>query len=219
LRRHAGLLAPFDALSSLLEQALGTAQVKIEEMAGGASTRRFFPATLNTLLRDLPETWTHQNEGENTWSAFDIVGHLVHCEHADWMPRVNLLLQFGETQAFAPFDRLGHQRAVQGKSLTDYWMNSLSCGQKSGDLGALNLQPVDLGRRGQHPTFGSVTLSALLATWAAHDLTHLHQISRVMAHQYRAAVGPWSAYSVCCSVPATALLDKVSGNAIVMPFP
>ncbi len=153
------------------------------------------PATLNTLLRDLSETWTHQNEGKNTWSAFDIVGHLIHCEHADWMPRVNLLLQFGETQAFAPFDRLGHQRAVQGKSLTQLLddfahLRSINLNQ----LRALNLQLVDLDRRGQHPAFGSVTLSALLATWAVHDLTHLHQISRVMAHQYRETVGPWSVY-------------------------
>jgi uncharacterized damage-inducible protein DinB len=153
------------------------------------------PATLNTLLRDLPETWTHQDEGENNWSVFGIVGHLIHCEHADWMARVNLLLQFGETQAFAPFDRLGHQRAVQGKSLTQLLddfahLRSINLNQ----LRALNLQPADLDRRGQHPAFGSVTLSALLATWAAHDLTHLHQISRVMAHQYRETVGPWSVY-------------------------
>jgi hypothetical protein len=153
------------------------------------------PATLNTLLRDLPETWTHKNEGENTWSAFDIVGHLIHCEHADWMPRVNLLLQFGETRAFAPFDRLGHQRAVQGKSptqLLDEFAHLRSINLN--ELRALNLQPADLDRRGQHPVFGSVSLSALLATWAAHDLTHLHQISRVMAHQYRETVGPWSVY-------------------------
>src|SRR5438128_12591114 len=75
-------------------------------------------ATLNALLRDLPETWTSRNEGENTWCAFDIVGHLIHCERTDWMPRVKLLLQFGETRAFAPFDREGHAQAVQGKSLS-----------------------------------------------------------------------------------------------------
>jgi DinB superfamily len=153
------------------------------------------PATLSTLLRDLPETWTHQNEGENTWSAFDIVGHLIYCEHSDWMPRVKLLLQFGETQAFAPFDRWGHQRAIQGKSLGQLLDEFARLRSKNLDeLHGLNLRPADLDRRGQHPAFGSVSLSALLATWAAHDLTHLHQISRVMAHQYRETVGPWSVY-------------------------
>jgi hypothetical protein len=153
------------------------------------------PAALNVLLRDLPEIWTQQNEGKNTWSAFGIVGHLIHAEHADWIPRVKLLLQFGETRAFEPFDRSGYQRAVDGKTLPQL-LDDFS-GLRADNLralGALNLQPHDLDRRGLHPVFGSVTLSALLATWAAHDLTHLHQLSRVMAHQYRQAVGPWSVY-------------------------
>jgi len=142
------------------------------------------PAALNVLLRDLPEIWTQQNEGKNTWSAFGIVGHLIHAEHADWIPRVKLLLQFGETRAFEPFDRSGYQRAVDGKTLPQL-LDDFS-GLRADNLralGALNLQPHDLDRRGLHPVFGSVTLSALLATWAAHDLTHLHQLSRVMAHQ------------------------------------
>jgi hypothetical protein len=153
------------------------------------------PAALNTLLRDLPETWTLRNEGENTWSAFDIVGHLIHCERTDWMPRAKMILQFGEPQTFAPFDRSGHVREVQGKSLAqllDEFARLRS--ENLQELRALNLQPEDLDRRGRHPVFGSVTLSQLLATWAAHDLNHLHQISRVMTHQYRQSVGPWSAY-------------------------
>jgi hypothetical protein len=153
------------------------------------------PATLNTLLRELPDIWTRCNEGQGTWSAFDIVGHLIHCEHTDWMPRVKLLLQFGESQKFAPFDRQGHQRAVQGKTLAELLDDFAQLRSENlGELRALHLQPADLDRCGQHPVFGSVTLSALLATWAAHDLTHLHQLSRVMAHQYREAVGPWSVY-------------------------
>ena len=153
------------------------------------------PVILNTLLRDLPETWTLRNEGENTWSAFDVVGHLVHGERTDWMPRARTVLQFGETQAFEPFDRQGHAREMQGKSLEqllDEFARLRS--ENLAELRALNLRPEDLERRGRHPTLGVVTLSALLATWATHDLTHLHQISRVMAHQYREAVGPWSAY-------------------------
>jgi hypothetical protein len=153
------------------------------------------PAALNVLLRDLPETWTLRNEGENTWSVFDIVGHLIHAERADWIPRVKILLQFGETKSFEPFDREGHAREIQGKSLAqllDVFARVRS--ENLAELRALNLRQEDLQRRGRHPAFGPVTLSALLATWATHDLTHLHQISRVMAHQYREAVGPWAVY-------------------------
>jgi hypothetical protein len=153
------------------------------------------PSVLNALLRDLPETWTLRNEGENTWTAFDVVGHLIHGEREDWMPRVRILLEFGETRAFDPFDRLGHVRPSQGKSLGDLLDEFAAARSNSLDeLRALNLQPGDFKRRGQHPALGVVTLSQLLATWAAHDLTHLHQISRIMAHQYREFVGPWSAY-------------------------
>lgn len=153
------------------------------------------PATLNAFLRDLPETWTLRNEGEKTWSAFDIVGHLIHGERTDWMPRAKMILQFGESKAFEPFDRLAQERESKGKSLPqllDEFARLRS--ENLNELRALNLKPEDLARRGQHPELGVVTLSQLLATWAAHDLTHLHQISRVMAHQYREAVGPWSAY-------------------------
>jgi DinB superfamily len=153
------------------------------------------PAALNGLLRDLPEMWTFRNEGENTMSAFDVVGHLIHAERTNWMPRARMVLQFGETQAFAPFDRWGQVRESQEKSLgqlLDEFARLRS--ENLGELRALNLRQVDLDRRGRHPALGVVTLSELLATWAAHDLTHLHQISRIMAHQYREAVGPYSAY-------------------------
>jgi len=153
------------------------------------------PAVLKTLLGDLPETWALRNEGENTWSAFDVVGHLIHGERTDWMPRTRTILQSGEAQTFEPFDRWGHVRESQGKSIGQ--LLEEFAGLRSGNLSelrALNLRQEDLERRGRHPALGVVTLSELLATWAAHDLTHLHQISRVMAHQYREAVGPWSAY-------------------------
>ncbi len=153
------------------------------------------PATLNALLRDLPETWTFRNEGENTWSAFDIVGHLIHGERTDWMPRVRIVLQYGESRTFEPFDRWGQIRESQGKSLGELLDEFARLRSESlGELRALNLRKEDLERRGRHPALGVVTLSELLATWAAHDLTHLHQISRVMAHQYREAVGPWSGF-------------------------
>jgi|SRR5215813_3827030 len=153
------------------------------------------PAALDALLRDLPEEWASRNEGENTWSPFDIVGHLIHGERTDWMPRARMILEFGESRAFEPFDRVAQMRENQGKSLGQLLDDFTRVRSKSLDeLRALNLQPRDLERPGRHPALGVVTLSQLLATWAVHDLTHLHQISRTMAHQYRAAVGPWSAY-------------------------
>ena len=153
------------------------------------------PAALNALLRDLPETWTFRNEGEKTWSAFDVVGHLIHCDRTNWMPRAKMILQFGETQAFEPFDRWGQARASAGKSLAQSLDEFAQVrAEKLNELRALNLRQEDLERRGRHPAMGTVTLAELLATWAVHDLTHLHQISRTMAHQYREAVGPWSAY-------------------------
>lgn len=153
------------------------------------------PATLDALLRDLPDSWTHRNEGENTWSAFDVVGHLIYGERTDWMPRTRVILEFGESKPFEPFDRWGHVRECEGKSLAQLLDEFARLRSENLDqLRALNLQPEDLERRGRHPALGVVTLSELLATWPAHDLTHLHQISRVMAHQVRDAVGPWSAY-------------------------
>jgi hypothetical protein len=153
------------------------------------------PAALDALLRDLPETWTLRNEGENTWTALDVVGHLIHGERTDWMPRARMILQFGDTRAFEPFDRWAQAQASQGKSLPqllDEFARLRS--ENLASLRALNLRPEDLHLQGCHPSLGVVTLSQLLATWAAHDLTHLHQLSRIMAHQYREAVGPWSAY-------------------------
>lgn len=153
------------------------------------------PPALDALLRDLPEMWTRRNEGGETWTVYDVVGHLIHGERTDWMPRAKMILEYGETRAFDPFDRLAQQRESQGKSLSQLVDEFAALRAVNLDeLRALKLGPEELRRRGMHPALGVVTLSQLLATWAAHDLTHLHQISRIMAHQYRAAVGPWSAY-------------------------
>jgi hypothetical protein len=153
------------------------------------------PAALNALLRDLPESWTLRNEGANSWSAFDIVGHLIFGERTDWMSRARMILQFQETKTFERFDRLGHVRESQGKSLEQLLDEFAGLrAENLRELRALNLQSTSLALRGRHPALGVVTLSQLLATWTVHDLTHLHQISRVMAHQYRDAVGPWSQY-------------------------
>jgi DinB superfamily len=153
------------------------------------------PATLDAFLRHLPESWTRSNEGAKTWSVFDILGHLIHGERTDWMPRARMILEFGESKAFEPFDRLAQERDSQGKSLAELLDQFALLRTESLDqLRALNLRPEDLARRGRHPALGVVTFSQLLAAWTVHDLTHLHQISRVMAHQYREAVGPWSKY-------------------------
>jgi hypothetical protein len=153
------------------------------------------PGTLNALLRDLPEAWTHTNEGPNTWSAYDVVGHLIHGERTDWMPRTRLILQFGANRAFEPFDRFAQVRESQGKSLPQLLDEfGLLRSQNLDELRGIGLRPEDFNRRGKHPALGTVTLSELLAAWAGHDLTHLHQISRIMAHQYREAVGPWSKF-------------------------
>jgi hypothetical protein len=153
------------------------------------------PATLDALLRGLPDAWVRSNEGTDTWTAFDIVGHLVFGERTDWMPRVRILLENGEARPFDPFDRFGQFKDSQDKTLEQLLDEFAHLRSESlGALRALNLRSEDLTRRGKHPALGVVTLSELLAAWAVHDLTHLHQLSRVMAHRYREAVGPWSAY-------------------------
>jgi DinB superfamily len=153
------------------------------------------PAALDALLRGLPDRWALSNEGKDTWSPFDIVGHLIFGERTDWMPRVRIILQSGETRPFDPFDRFAQEKESQDKSLEQLLDTFARLREENlAELRALNLKPQDLQRRGRHPELGVVTLSQLLATWAVHDLTHLHQLSRVLAHQYREAVGPWSVY-------------------------
>src|SRR4030088_199920 len=153
------------------------------------------PATLDALLRGLPNVWVQCNEGKGTWNALDIVGHLIVGERTDWMPRARIILEHGEARAFDPFDRFAQSQESQGKSL-EQLLDDFGRLRKENlaALQALNLQPEHLARRGRHPALGVVTLSELLATWAVHDLTHVHQLSRVMAYQYREACGPWSTY-------------------------
>jgi hypothetical protein len=153
------------------------------------------PATIDALLRGLPDVWVRNNEGNDTWSAYDIVGHLIAGDRTDWLPRVRLILEHGETRPFDPFDRLAQFKEPQDKPLAQLLDDFARLRSENlVTLQAMNLQEADLSRRGTHPALVVVTLSELLATWADHDLTHVHQLTRVMAHQYRAAVGPWSAY-------------------------
>ena len=153
------------------------------------------PAVLDAWLRGLSDAWTRGTEGADTWSPVDIVGHLIDGERHDWIPRARMILEFGEGKTFEPFERGGHVRETAGRTLPqllDEFARTRAASLEQ--LRALNLQPADLDRRGRHPAFGPVTLSQLLATWVAHDLTHIHQLSRTLASQYRDAVGPWTAY-------------------------
>ena len=153
------------------------------------------PGTLDALLRGLPEIWIARNEGDKTWSAREVLGHLIHGERTDWMPRARMILEFGESREFEPFARWGHVQESEGKALGEL-LDELARlrAEGLGELRAMQLRPEDLARRGRHPALGVVTLGELLATWAAHDLSHLHQVTRVMAHQYRETVGPWREY-------------------------
>lgn len=152
------------------------------------------PATLDTQLRGLPDLWVRRNEGKETWSAFDILGHLVSGERHDWMPRARIILESGDSRAFDPFDRFAQLKESE-KSFEQLLDEFASLRRNNlAELQALNIGPDDLARRGRHPSLGAVTLSELLATWVVHDLTHMHQLSRVMAHQYRDVVGPWNVY-------------------------
>jgi hypothetical protein len=153
------------------------------------------PQVLRELLADLPESWTDAVEGPNTWSPFDVVGHLIHGERADWMPRVEHLLQHGDAVPFPPFDREAMFAASEGKSLGE--LLDTFAHLRAGSLvrlDALALTDADLTKCGRHPEFGVVTLAQHLSTWVAHDLGHVSQIVRVMARQYTDAVGPWRMY-------------------------
>jgi uncharacterized damage-inducible protein DinB len=153
------------------------------------------PAILRVWLLDLPDSWTRTNEGPETWSPFDIVGHLIHGERTDWMERVELILAHGDSRPFIPFDRFAQFKASRGKSLAEL-LDTFAELRDSNliRLQSLRLKPQDFARPGSHPELGPVTLGQLLATWVAHDLNHLGQIARVMSRQYTDAVGPWVEY-------------------------
>jgi hypothetical protein len=153
------------------------------------------PRTLEALLSGLTPTWTDANEGPDTWSPYIIVGHLIHGERTDWIPRARIILEQGPNRRFMPFDRFAQFQESAGKSLTELLDEFAHL--RSANVGILqewNLTEEQLGLTGEHPELGTVTLGQLLATWAAHDLSHLAQATRVMAKRYRDAVGPWRAY-------------------------
>jgi hypothetical protein len=153
------------------------------------------PAVLDAWLRDLPEGWAFAREAPDTWTPFDVVGHLVHGERTDWMPRVRCVLEHGAERPFEPFDRFAQFRESAGKTLPallDEFRELRAANLE--ELRGLGLDDASLERRGMHPALGPVSLRHLLATWVAHDLDHIAQIARVLASQFADEVGPWRAY-------------------------
>jgi len=153
------------------------------------------PRVLEALLSGLPDVWTTRNEGADTWSPFDVVGHLIDGELTDWMARLNIILSQSANRRLQPFDRFRHIGRNKGRTLSELLAEFRQLREQNlSQLRGLTLTTAQLQLTGEHPAFGSVTLEQLLATWLAHDLGHVAQITRVMAKQYRDAVGPWEAY-------------------------
>jgi hypothetical protein len=153
------------------------------------------PSVLRSLLEGLPTNWSRKNEGEDTWSPYDVLGHLIHGERTDWIPRARIILDYGETRTFETFDRYAQFEASKGKSLEELLSTFETLRNENlNTLEQMHLDLSDLSRTGVHPALGRVTLGQLLATWVAHDMDHLTQITRTMAGQYHEAVGPWRAY-------------------------
>ena len=153
------------------------------------------PGVLETLLRDLSPFWTHQNEGPETWSPYDVLGHLIHGDRTDYISRLRIIMSDSTDRTFAPFDRFAQFRESEGKSLLDLLAEfKIVRAENVATLRSLNLSENDLKRTGIHPVFGEVTLAQLLATWTVHDLDHVSQIARVVAKQFHDDVGPWKEY-------------------------
>ncbi len=153
------------------------------------------PSTLRALLHGLPDVWITRNEGGDSWSPYDVVGHMAYLEKTDWMGRARIILEQGTSRPFDPVDRFAMFEASKGKSLAQL-LDEFEAERFTNiqSLRALNLGDDDLQREGRHPTLGEVHLNQLLAAWVVHDLNHIHQIAQTMSRQYREAVGPWRQY-------------------------
>jgi len=153
------------------------------------------PAVLNALLINAPAELITSNEGPDTWSPFDILGHLIHGETTDWIPRTRMILDYGESRSFEPFDRFAQFEKSKGKSIVELLQQFDELRVKNLDvLREMKINADQLSLRGMHPHLGSVTLQQLLSTWVAHDLSHIAQTVRVMCRQYSDDVGPWKEY-------------------------
>jgi hypothetical protein len=165
------------------------------DLTSGTAILERTPATLRAMLTGLSAEWTDATEGPETWSPYDVVGHLIHGERTDWIPRARIILAQGDQRRFTPYDRFAQFRESKGKTLA----NLLDEFEELRGENVLTLKSWELGDKqmrltGEHPAFGNVTLKQLLATWVVHDLGHVVQTARLMAKQYREAVGPWREY-------------------------
>jgi hypothetical protein len=161
------------------------------------------PRVLRALLEGLPEALVRANYGPGTWSPHEVLGHLIHGEQTDWIPRARLIIERGEAVTFDPFDRDGHAALCREKTsseLLDLFASLREANLR--ELRSMFLGPGDLARRGRHPEFGPVTLSQMLATWVAHDLNHIAQVCKALAFQHRQEVGPWEGYLSILSPPS-----------------
>lgn len=153
------------------------------------------PQTLKSMLSGLSDHWIRATEGPETWSPYDVIGHLIHGEKTDWIARLDVILSDKAERKFVPFDRFAQFEESKGKTLDQLLAEFAELRQKNLEiLKSKNIRPSDYTRTAIHPALGEVTLSNLISTWAVHDLDHLYQISRVIARQYRDEVGPWVAY-------------------------
>ncbi len=153
------------------------------------------PRVLNTMLQNISAEWTSNNEGGETWSVYDIIGHLIHGEKTDWIPRAEIILSENTNQKFEPFNRFAQFEESKGKSLAQLSYEFKILRENNiRHLRSRQLTDKQMELKGVHPAFGEVTLAQLLSAWVVHDLNHIAQISRVMAKQYQAEVGPWIAY-------------------------
>lgn len=153
------------------------------------------PAILKSMLGDIPAEWAFGNEGNQTWSPFDVIGHLIHGERTDWIARARIILEDGESKTFEPFDRFAQLEASKGKSLEELLSAFAELRTRNIEtLKSMKLKAEDMQRKGRHPELGVVTLEELIASWVAHDLDHIAQVSRTLAKQYKETVGPWAAY-------------------------
>lgn len=154
------------------------------------------PQVLSVLLENLSEGWIHNNEGQDTWSPYDIIGHLIHGEQTDWIPRAKIILaQDPSNLTFTPFDRFAQFEESKGKTIDDLLATFANLRKQNiEELEALNISQSQFKLKGMHPELGEVTLAQLLATWVTHDLGHINQIARVMGKNYKDQVGPWTQY-------------------------
>ncbi|HVE36476.1 MAG TPA: DinB family protein [Gemmatimonadaceae bacterium] len=165
------------------------------DLATGTAVLERTPRTLSAMLDGLTPAWTDATEGPDTWSPYVILGHLIHGERSDWIPRATIILSRGPDRRFTPYDRFAQFRESEGKSLSDLLGEFAQLrAENVATLASWHLTHTELALTGEHPEFGAVTLSQLLATWVGHDLGHIAQVARVMAKQYRDAIGPWRAY-------------------------